>query len=155
MAQGIYKFSASIASPGAVTLLQLKTGTTKPIEIIRAWCTQHTSTTSGQVRIQILRKTGAATVTTGSGLLYPLDATSPTSSLAVGTTSTGFTASGEGTDGNVLIDDAFNILNGWLYLPVPEERIKVAANGDFLAIKFPTATVPTATYEVGIIWQEL
>ena len=55
-----------------------------------------------------------------------------------GTGATGITATVEGTDSTVYVEEGFNIVgNGWLYLPVPEERIGLI--NTTLGLKFPTA----------------
>ena len=65
---------------------------------------------------------------------------------------TGITATSEGTDGNVLVDEGFNVLNGWLYVPVVEDRI-VVRPGESIGLKFPAA--PTnLTWNCGISWLE-
>src|SRR5260221_503488 len=119
----------------AITILQIQAGATSPIELIRASLSQRGSTTSAQERVQIVRKTAGATVTP----LVPLPMNAPRdpgSSAISSTTGTGRTGTGEGTDGDVLVDDGFNVLNGWLWLPTPEERISVPASG-WIALKFP------------------
>jgi hypothetical protein len=125
--RGIYVVRAEITNPGAVTLLQIKAGATNPLEIIRASISQTGTTTSAQMCAQIVRKSGAATVTSFTPLLLR---TNDVAAAAVGGTSaTGYNASGEGTDTDILLSEGWNVLNGWLYLPVPEERIYVPAAG--------------------------
>ena len=124
-----------------ITILQIKAGAV-PLELIRAMLSQKSSTTSTQERIQIVRKSVAATVTS----ITPAQVNNPNdpAALAVGSTSgTGRTGSAEGTDGTILVDDAFNILNGWLWLPTPDERIWVPPSG-IIALKFPLAPASQA-----------
>jgi len=140
----------NVATSTAITVIQVAVPATTLIEITRAWATQSSGTTSAANRIQIVRKTGAATVT--SATPTPLG-TNYGASLCVGGTSlTGITATGEGTDGNVLVDEGFNVLNGWLYVPVLEERIIVRPS-EIIGLKFPAA--PTnLTWNCGISWLE-
>lgn len=143
---------SAISVSTAITIIQIKAGATRPLRIIRAWCTQSNLTTSAQQRIQLLRKTAAATVTSFTPLLYnPGDSAA---NAAGGTTSTGITASGEGTDGDILVGDVFNLLTGWLYLPVPEERPLVLPAG-FIALKFPAAPAAATTFTAGIVFEEI
>lgn len=87
-------------------------------------------------RIQILRKTAAATVTSYTPLL---ENTIDPAAGAVGSTSgTGVNASAEGTDGDILVDWDFNVLQGFLWQPVLEDRIWVPVSG-IIALKFPAA----------------
>lgn len=120
----------------AITILQVKAGSKSPLELIRAGLSQKGSTTSAQESIQILRKTVGAAVTGATpALLNPND---PAAGAASSSTGTGYVATSEGTDSTILLEDGFNVLNGWMFLPTPEERIYVPAGG-ILAMKFPTA----------------
>lgn len=128
----------------AITILEVTNTATEVLEILRAWVTQENVTTSGQAGIQILRKTATITGTA-------VTVVSMSSGTASATAK--HTATAEGTDGAVLIREGFNIVNGWLYLPVPEERITVPPSG-MVALKFATAPA-SASYSYGITWQEL
>lgn len=150
MYRGVYSAKINLAAfTGAKTALQIKAGANNPVEILRVSVSQKGSTTSEQIQIQLLRKTAAATVTS----LTPLKLNPGAPAAGTDTTATGSNASAEGTDGDVLIQEGFNILNGFLYLPVPEERILIPANGIF-AVKFPD-TVTSGTYNVEVIFGEL
>jgi hypothetical protein len=156
MGMRTYKFTLlQKANPTGVTQLQIQAAAAIPIVIIRAWVSQSTSTTSGVGRVEIVRKTAAATVTAAviATDIRPFDPDDAASQVQVSTTATGYTATGEGTDGDVLYQDNFNILNGWLWLPVPEERIWVKGGG-IIALKYP-ASPPAATYDCGIIFAEV
>lgn len=139
----------------AITILQLKAGTNFPLEILRAALTQDSSTTSAQERFSLLRKSGAATVTAASAgtTLCKYNPAAPTSDVALGTTSTGITASSEGTDSDILVDRGFNVINGIEWLPTPEERIIVPVGG-FLAMKFLTAPASHVWF-AEIVFREL
>jgi len=128
----------------AITVIEITNAATEVVEILRAWVTQENVTATGQAGIALVRKTVSIT---GTSLT--------TASLSSGTSSTTakHTATGEGTDGAFLIREGFNIVNGWLYLPVPEERITVPPSG-MLGLKFMTVPA-SASYSVGIVWQEL
>lgn len=128
----------------AITILQVTAAATHSLRIHRAWVTS-TSTTSAGQRIQLLRKSATATVTA----VTPL----PLGNYLAVTSSAGRNASAEGTDGNILIADNFNVVNGWLYLPVPEERIIVPPSG-IIALKFPAAPT-SATFTAGFIFEEI
>jgi hypothetical protein len=133
---------AATAQTAAKTLLQIKAGNAA-CQLVSAHFSQVTKTTSEILSIQILRKSAAATVT--SATPAPLESTAP-AALAVGSTSgTGTNASGEGTDGAILHEENWNVLNGvWQYLPVPEERIWIPVGG-ILGIKLNTAPAASMT----------
>ena len=134
----------------AITIIQIAAGAANPIEILRATVTQRGSTTSAQPDVQLVRKTAAATVTPATPLL--LRGSAPASAAVGGTALTGITATAEGTDGDVLPHQGFNVLTGWVYLPIPEERIWVPGGG-IIALKFPTAPA-TQTWLAEIVFQE-
>lgn len=124
----------------AITILQVKAGAATPFEVLRAACNQDGAATSAVARIQLLRKTAAATVTTGvvGTHVFKNRPGDPTPDLSLGTTATGVLASGEGTDGDVLRDSGWNILSGWEIVRVHEGEFVVPAGG-IVALKFATA----------------
>lgn len=151
--RGIYLVRMdNVAVTGAITLIQIKAGANAGFEIIRASVSQSNLTSSNMQRVQIVRKSAAATVTSFTPtLLSGIDS----ASVAVGGTSaTGTNASVEGTDGDVVHSDTFNVLSTWLYLPVPEERISVIPAG-IIGLKFPTAPTSSMTVTAQIVFREL
>lgn len=132
------------AQTAAKTLIQVKAGNAA-LCILSAKIYQITSTASQLLRVEILRKTAAATVTSFTPLkLGPND---PASLAVGGTAATGTNASAEGTNGDVLEQDMWNVINGsWSYLPVPEDRIWVT-NGGIIALVLQTA--PAASMTIG------
>lgn len=139
----------------AITSLQLKAGSANAIEILRVWATQASNTTSAQTSCALLRKTAAATVTAASAgtTLTKQKAVTGTATAELGTAATGITATAEGTDGEILHVEGFNILSGFTYLPVPEERVIVPAGG-IVALKFMDAPASSKWY-CGIHFREL
>lgn len=142
---------SNVAVTGAITLIQIRAGSTSSVEILKAWTSQSSSTVSAQQRIRVSRKSAAATVTSATPAAFGGGAAAD---AVGGTSSTGTNASAEGTDSTTLVDDVFNVLNGWLYVPIPEERIIVPPSG-FIALRFPTAPGSSTTYTAGMIFQEL
>lgn len=151
-----YSYSMTLQSIGIAScanLLQLKsTGT--PHELVRAWVAQSTSVTSAMVPIQIVRKTAAGDVAP----FTPINISStndPASKMVASSSGTGtFTSTAAfGTDGDIVLRDAYNVLNGWLYLPVPEERI-LTQPGNITAVRFPIVPASSGTYEGGLVWRE-
>ena len=55
--------TARFAVSSSITLLQIVASASAGLEIVRAWASQDSSTSSVQNHIAILRKTGSATVT--------------------------------------------------------------------------------------------
>jgi hypothetical protein len=150
---GVYQIAlVNTAVTGAITLVQIKAGTVGAVELLRAWCSQSNSTTSTMQRITILRKSTAATVTSGTPLLIN---GSQAAKAVGGTSATGTNASNENSgDGDVLYPDVFNILNGWLWVPTPEERIIVPPSG-MIGLKFMTAPASSLTINAGFVFGEI
>lgn len=139
----------------AISALQLQPGTAGPAEVLRAALTQSTSTTSTQLAAALIRKSGAATVTTAvAGThLKKMNPASPTSNAILGTAATGVTATAEGTNTDLTVQRGLNILNGWEWLPTPEERFVVPQSG-FAAVTFLSAP-PSATWFADLVFREL
>ena len=116
----------------ATTLVEFTSGALKVSIVTRAWISQRSNTTSAQQAVQILRRSTAST-NVSSPLNNPLDA----GDTAFNGTSRGM-CTVLGTAGAVLYSDAFNWQNGWLWLPVPEERIIVVGAG-ILSLHLPVA----------------
>jgi len=138
MAEGyVYELrNGGVVCATASTLLQIKAGASA-LEILRATVGQKGSTTSTIERVGLVRKSAAATVTSTTAL--KMNAGDPAALAVGGTAATGITASAEGTDTDILVDENFNIVNGtWTWLGTPEERIRVPQGG-IIGLKFLTA----------------
>lgn len=135
-----YTVRHSAAISTAISAIQIAAGSASPFLILSGSVTQRGSTTSAQEEISFVRKTAAATVTTAvvGTHVFKRSPNAPTPQLQLGTALTGVIATAEGTDGDILWREGFNVLNGYKYLPVPEERILVAGGG-IIALKFFTA----------------
>lgn len=133
---------AGVSISTAITALQIKAGAAM-LELLKVVISQGLSEVSTMEQIQILRKTAAATVT--SFTPRKCNPGDPAALCVGGTSATGYTASAEGTDGEVLIDEGFNILNGWLWVP-EKERIIIPQSG-IIAVKFPVAPA-AATWRI-------
>lgn len=151
-----YTMRDGTAVSSAITVLQMLAGATCPFVTIRASVSQRGSTTSAQEEVAFVRKgpgTGA-TVTTAiiagpTGTLFIDRKADPSPSLSITTTGTGIRGTAEGTDGDIFLKEGFNVLNGWLHLPVPEKRIHVQA-ATAAALKFITAP---ASQNWDFVWE--
>jgi hypothetical protein len=139
----------------AITAVQYKAGTNGPGEILRASISQGSVTTSGQPAQALLRKTAAATVTTGVAgtTVVKQNPINPTTDATLSTSGTGITASAEGTNGEQFISDGANDANGYVYLPAQEERPLVPISG-IVGLTYLTAP-QAATRYARIAWREL
>jgi hypothetical protein len=93
----------------------------KPIIIVRSALSQSANTTSTQQGIEWIRRSTTSTNVTSPNK-NPMDA----GDAAIGAAVVGLSTT-LGTAGAVMYADSFNWQNGWLYLPVPEERITATA----------------------------
>jgi hypothetical protein len=132
------------AITAAKTLIQVKAGNAG-LWIVQARFYQITKTTTENLTLQWLRKSAAATVTSFTPL--KLNPASPSALAVGGTSATGYNATAEGTDTDILDEDIFNVLNaGWQDIPIPEGRIWVP-NGGIAGLKLLTA--PAASMTMG------
>ena len=136
----------------AITILQYKSGAANKASLVRCSISQGLSETSTMEQIKVLRKTAAATVTSFTPLENDPDG--PIAFGVGGTAATGITATAEGTDGDILINEGFNILNGFLWVRgtrQPEEIVIPA--GGIIAMKFPVAPA-SATWRAQFVIEE-
>jgi len=128
------------------------------IMILRAWIGQQASETSDQLGI-ILGLKASAFGTYTSTTPQPHFVNGPASGIAGGTAgaeaTSGTDASAEGA-GTVtpIIYDGFNNLNGWLWVPTPEERLIVPTDTAIVLKMVGTATTLTG-WNAGITYEEL
>lgn len=128
------------------------------IRILRAWCSQNAVETSEQLGIQLALQASAFGTYT---------AATPRPHFVGGKISgiTGGTTGAEGTAGvdasanaagtkTEIVYDGFNNLNGWLWVPTPEERIIVPADTAIVLAMVGTATTLTG-WNAGITFEEI
>lgn len=128
------------------------------IRLLRAWCSQGANETSEQLGIQIaLQASAFGTFTSTTPAPHVLGG------AASGITgSTSGAAAGAGTDASAnaagtkttILSDSFNNLNGWLWVPTPEERIIVPVDTTVVLAMIGTATVLN-NWHAGITYEEL
>jgi hypothetical protein len=143
---------AAVTTSTAITVNQVLVPVVTAAEFTRAWCNQSTVTTTNQTRVQLNRNSTACTVT--STAAAALGNGMQASKCVNGTSATGITATIEGTVTATVWSEGFNIVNGILYLPVPEARwLLVGSAAGFAALKFPSAPA-SADYTTGMEWLE-
>lgn len=121
----------TIVADATLVIIHTATGVNRgsTIEIMRAWCSQRGTDTSDQLGILIAQKAsafGTYTSTTPVAHFVGGSASGIAGGTAGAAATSGTDASAEGA-GTVttIIPDNFNNLNGWLWVPTPEERILV------------------------------
>jgi hypothetical protein len=106
------------------------------LEILRMSCGQTSTTTSAQLAVRWGQKAsafGTFTTVTPAPIALGTVASAITGSTSNAASSAGINASANGAGTlTVLGQEAFNNLNGWLWVPTPEERIIVTPDLTFL-----------------------
>ena len=134
------------AVTGAITLCQINAPADTAVDILRAWVSFNSIvSTAIEVGIKRISTGGTGTGITASPHL-------PNNAAFGGSVTIFHTAEGTFTD--YFYREYTNYLNGWLHLPVPEERIRIAPSGR-LALYLPTAPGASITISAGIIFGEL
>lgn len=128
------------------------------IRILRAWCSQGTVEVSEQLGIQLcLQASAFGTFTSTTPTPHFLGG--KVSGIVGGTTGaegmagTDASANAAGTKTPIVVD-GFNNLNGWLWVPTPEERIVLPADTAIVLAMIGTAATLTNWY-AGITYEEL
>ena len=151
---GVYVASeadASISTTG--TLMELQVPANVMIEVIRVWVGPSEGATPVEEIQEIELYLNNALATGGTGM---------TEQEIRGTTdaTSGVTALGAqpaiGTSPTVILRDGYHAFNGWLYLPVPDERIRIlGAAASCVGIQFPVAPDAAMNITYGMVWGEV
>ena len=144
----------------AVTLAFLNPVAGTVVEIIRAWVGQSANATSAQQRVQLNTQVTAFPTLTGATPAKTKTG-DPVSGIVSGTAgaagTSGINASAEGAGAKTVIwPDAFNVLNGWLWVPTPREVIGVqaAASAGF-GLHLPVAPTTLTNWAFGVVFAEV
>ena len=132
------------------------------IEILRCWVSQSTNATSAQQRVRMSTQVTAfpTLVSTTPAKAKQGDAVSVIAGGTAGAAGTcGINASAEGAGAKTAImQDAFNVLNGFLWVPTPPETIVMPAGfASGFGFGFPVAitNAQTANWQVGVVFREI
>ena len=147
----------------AVTLVFINPKTTGPastIEIVRCWVGQSANATSAQQRVQLVTQvTAFPTLTSFTPKKTKIG--DPASEITGGTAGAagtcGINASAEGAGAKTIIwEDAFNVLNGWLWMPQEIERIQLRV-GELsgFGFHFPVAAATLTNWAFGLVYREI
>jgi hypothetical protein len=149
---------------GVSTLVFFQAMTAAPvcaIEVFRAWASQAANATSNQQQIRLVTQVSTFPTLT-SQAPQKIKAGDPASLITGGTAgaagTSGVNSSAEGGGAKTpLIPDAFNVLNGWLWVPTPAETHvetpQATAHG--YGLSFPTYPVANTNWNGGIVLREL
>lgn len=153
---------SNITVAGASTLVFINpaAGPSVGLRILRAWVSQSANATSAQQRIQHVTQVTAFPTLTGA-LPAKLRRQDPNASvIASGTAgaagTAGINASAEGGGAKtVIFEDAFNVLNGYLWVPTPAEMIEIPAGSlSGYGLFFPAAPTTLTGWSFGVNFEE-
>lgn len=151
MAYGTY---SAILTPTAITttkvLVQVNAASTVAVEVLRCWITNTESETSTAEEAEIIRRTTAGT---------PGSAYTPLAlgGYAAAASTAGVNYSADGTAGDSLWREGFNILDGWMWEPrdpTGRDRIFVPPSGR-ISIRFSANPEASTTVTAGILFAEV
>lgn len=131
------------------------------IRPLRVEATQSGSTTSAMARLLFSTRDTAGTLTTTSVTPVNTELGGPASALAGNTSVIGGTArigiNSSADSGGAYTNhytNTFNVLNGFLYLPVPEERLLVSASTVW-CVRFAAAPASTTGWNILLAYEEV
>lgn len=139
------------------TLIWINPGTTRHIEIIELGLSQSGSTTAAMQRVQLVTQITAFPTL---ALYTPVPMQLGTTSAIIGGTDgsagkCGVNASAEGAGTKtVLLEDAFNVLNGWRWVPGPDGSILLPASAAYGFGLYLPAMVATLTMNAYLVYRE-
>ena len=144
----------------AVTLVFINPGATQGFEVIRAWAGQTGTATSAQQRCQFNTQITAfptLTSTTPTKLKFNDPASGITGGAAGAAGTAGINASAEGAGTKVVVtNDTFNNLNGYLWVPTPNEVIGMSAGiASGFGFHVPVAPTSLSNWQCGVTYREL
>lgn len=136
MARGTYAVpmnNVTLTSGAGASMVFVNPGTTASLVFKRAYCSQIGTTTSTMLNVVIQQQaTAFPTLTSATpaktAILDAASVITGGTAGAAGTAGVNASAAGAGTK-TVIIADSFNVLNGWLWVPTPDEVIVMSASG--------------------------
>jgi len=168
MREFIVSISNSTVISTTTLILLLPASAPNPnIEFLRFWISQNANATSAQQRVN-LRTQISSWPTVAAFTPRSLKQQDKTASIIAGFVSNALagaginaTVEGAGTT-NIIHEDAFNVLNGWLHVPTPPESIVMPANAAVtsasamgLEMQFPSTPATLTGWAWGCIFREV
>ena len=146
----IYSLTFTTASLAAAKdLFRLSAPSTAIVEVLRCEVTQDFDETSQQLPFSLYRASTDGTGT--SGTARPLEVSS---AAFAGTAVYDLSADTTKSPAEPLWTSAQNALAGWLFHPVPEERIIVPPSGRLVG-RIEAAPSPALTFRVSLVFQSV
>jgi hypothetical protein len=143
-----------------VTLAFVNPGVSRSLAFLRAWAGQAVNATSAQNRIQLNSQITAFPTLTGATprqtqLSDPVSVIVSGTAGAAGTSGINASAEGAGTK-TILYPDAFNTLNGWLWVPTPKDvYVFNASAAAGMGLHMPVTPTPAGAWSWGLTFEQL
>jgi len=155
--------SGGVTVAGATTLIFVNpaAAVNPNLQFLRFWVGQSANATSAQQRIQIETQVTAFPTLTSATPTKVRETDANASVITGGTAgaagTAGTNASAEGAGAKTAVhDDAFNVLNGFLFVPTPPETIvKAAGSSSGLGLFFPVAPATLTNWAFGLAFAEI
>lgn len=157
-----YSVGAGGVTPtaAACTLTFVNPGASRSLAFLKAWAGQSVNATSAQQRIQLNTQVTAFPTLTSTApvphtLSDPASVITGGTAGAAGTSGTNASAEGAGAK-TIIINEAFNVLNGFLWQPTPKDIIVLnasAASG--FGLHVPVAITPAGAWSWGVTFEQL
>lgn len=142
-----------------VTLVFINPASTQGFEVLRMWAGQTGTATSAQQRIQYNTQVSAfPTLTsqtpTKTKFNDPASGITGATNGAAGTCGINASAEGAGAKSNV-VNDTFNNLNGYLWVPTPRELVSLGAGiASGFGFGVPVAPGSLSNWQCGVVYGE-
>jgi hypothetical protein len=153
--------SATVTGSTTLVFLNPIAAPSVNIAMLRLWAGQSGSTTSAQQRIKLVSQVVGFPTGMTAATVAKVKRHDPAVSVLIGSTTgvagtAGTNATGEGTGAQThMLDDAFNVLNGWLHVPTPSEVIVFPAGSTSgFGMKFPTTPSSLTNWSFGVTYEE-
>lgn len=150
----------TIAGASTLVFINNDAAPAQALEFLRAWVGQSANATSAQQRVEWETQVSVfptLTSATPQALKFG-DAVSNIiggTAGAAGTSGTDASAEGAGAKTSMW-EDAFNVLNGWLWVPTPRETIVIrAGESSGIGLFLPVAPSTLTDWAFGVVYAEI
>ncbi len=130
------------------------------VRVLRCWIGQSQNATSAQQRVQLVTQVTAFPTLT-SATPAKAKRQDPTAAIITGGTAgaagtSGINASAEGAGAkSIILEDSFNVLNGYLWVPTPKEVIEIPAGSTSgFGLFLPVAALTLGNWSFGVTYEE-
>jgi hypothetical protein len=131
----------------AGNLIELECGA-KAIEILKAWVQTQNPDTAEQMTIAIRRVTAAGAAGT------PITS-QKTSGGSGSSTAVAYSGDRTPTAANAIIRESVPNIGGFIYAPIPEERIECVGTSDGIVLRLDENLSAAHILDCGIVWREI